>query len=221
MKKILLSLTIAIFCLQAFAQDDNDNPNTTVIDHYMFNNFIPGTVKKKSGEKISAALNYNTLKEEMVFMKDSVMYTLMQLEDIDTVYLAGRTFVPNNNFFYEKATNTPVALYIEHKTTVLSPSKDLGYGIKSQLGSAVSPTQVAGGNRAFNLKQPDDYKPASRTTYWLNKDGKYVQLHNFKNVQDAFPARADAIKEFVKTNKLKFGSEDDMIKLINFCNQPI
>jgi len=218
MKKVTLVLTIVFYCLHAFAQDVNDNPNVTVIDHYMFNGFIPGTVKKKSGEKISVALNYNTLTEEMIFTKDSLVYTLEQLEDIDTVYLAGRIFVPNNNFFYEKATNTPVALFIEHKSTVLSPSKDLGYGIKSQLGLVVSPAQVAGGNRAFNLKQPDDFKLASRTTYWINKGSQYVQLHGQKSVQAAFPAKADAIKDFVKVNKIKFDNDDDMIKLINFCN---
>ena len=221
MKKMMLTLLIAAFTLSAFAQDDNDNPNATVIDHYMFKGFIPGIVKKKNGERISALLNYNTLTEEMIFTKDTVKYALAQLEDIDTVYLAGKVFVPYNDIFFEKATSTPVALYIEHKTTILPPGKDLGYGSKTQLGSITNATQIRNGNREFNLKLPDDYKLVSRTTYWVIKDGKYVQVNNIRKVQGIFPARADAIKSFVKQHNIKMSNADDMIKLIEFCNQPV
>ena len=53
---------------------------------------------------------------------------LDQLETIDTVYIQNRKFIPEGKVFYEVATNTPVALFIQHKSDIIPPGNNTGFG---------------------------------------------------------------------------------------------
>jgi len=220
MKKLLLCVTIALFCLQAFAQDDGDNNNGNVFNHYVFKDFTPAVIKKKSGQVSHTPLNYNTVTEEMVFTKDSEKMALTNLEDIDTVYLGTRVFIPVKNNFYEKATNTPVALYIQYKSKLLPPGNNIGLGVTTESSSDASLSRVVGSTQVYNLQLPAGYKLVQHTTYWLYKDGHFVQVNNLKKVQGVFSAKAAAIKDFVTNNNIQFNNPADMAKLVIFCNQP-
>ena len=174
-------------------------------------------MRKKTGELLQVLLNYNTLTEEMIFEKDGQKLAMAQLEDIDAVYINDKVFVPVGKVFYEKATNTPSALYIEHKNDIVPPGKNMGYGT-TQSGSIKTITNLSGTHRLYSLDVPMDYKFTNRTTYWLNNGAGYIPLKNMHAVLSAFPSQSAAIKAFVKTNKISFAKDEDVIKLILFCN---
>ncbi|GEO07797.1 hypothetical protein [Segetibacter aerophilus] len=71
----------------------------------------------------------------------------------------------------------------------------------------------------YRLKLPDDYKTIDKTVYWLRKNNNYYIIKSEKNTEDLFPDRAEAIKKFVKENKVDFKNAQDLIKVIQFCNQ--
>lgn len=218
MKKLTLSLIVIILFLQAFAQSGNDN--TIITNHYIFKDFMPGVILKKSGGKATTPLNYNTITEEMVFTKDTEKMALTNLADIDTVYIADKVFVPVKNCFYEKATNTPVALYIQYQTKALPLGNNVGFGMTSESSSDASLSRVVGSTQVYNLLLPDGYKLVQHTNYWLYKDGGFVQVNNLKKVQSIFSTKVAAIKDFVTANNIKFNNPADVAKLIIFCNQP-
>jgi len=217
MKKLTFTLVICITCFAAFAQDDSTAYGKD-ISHYVFKNFIQGTVKQKLGPEITTLLNYNTLTEEMIFDQEGNKLALGRLDNIDTVYVGGKIFFPVGNVFYEKATNTPIALYIHYKTNIIPPGKDIGYGSQTQTGSVSNARNMKGDNKFYNLTLPDDFKLRPATTYWVKKEDKYVELNSIKKVQALFPLKAAAIKEFAKANKISFDNPDDVTKLIIFCN---
>ena len=215
MKKLILLSILAISLFKASSQDSV--PPVKEVQDYLFKDFTQGTVRKKTGELLQVLLNYNTLTEEMIFEKDGQKLAIAQLEDIDTVYINDKVFVPVGKVFFEKATNTPSALYIEHKNDVIPPGKNIGYGT-TQSGSIKTITNLSGTHRLYSLDVPMDYKFTNRTTYWLKNGAGYVPLKNMHAVLSAFPSQSAAIKAFVKTNKISFANDSDVIKLILFCN---
>ena len=218
MQKIILTLWVIAFCLPAFAQDEDTSSKG--ISHYVFGDFSTGLVKKKSGQVAHIPLNYNTLTEEMVFIKDTEKLAMTGLEEIDTVYAGGKIFVPGKNFFYEKLTSTPVALYVQRKTNLLPGGSNVGYGMKSETSSVQDLNAIIGSTQVYKLTLPGGYKLVDHSLYWVNKNGRFMQVTNIKKVQAVFPAKAAEIKTFAEANNIKFNNPADMVKLIEFCNQP-
>ena len=70
----------------------------------------------------------------------------------------------------------------------------------------------------YQLKLPDDFQLKPKTVYWIRKNNNYYIIKSTKDVQDRFPEKADAIKDFAKANKITFKNEEDVVKLIRFCN---
>lgn len=220
MKNVIVATVFACMSAGVLAQDSTVNSRD--VRHYIFSEFLQGTVKKKSGEIISVPLNYNTLTEEMIFERDSQKLALDRLEEIDYVNVDGKIFVPVGKVFYERVTTTPVALYIEHKTDMLPPGKEYGYG-KIQTGSIKTVSSLIGSHQVYNLDVPDDYKLMPRSVYWLKKDDqyvndKYIRINSLNKIASVFSQKAESIKEFVKTNHIDFNNPDDVARLIVFCN---
>lgn len=214
MKNILFSLAACCLFFSLFAQPEI---NGKEYYNYVFPAFVEGTVKQKSGEVNKASLNYNSLTEEMIFDQSGQKMALDKIETIDTVYIENKKFIPVGKVFYELAANTPVALFIQHKSEILPPGSETGFGT-SQTSAITNVNDLKNSGIAYKLKLPDDYKVISKKIYWLKKNNNYYILKSAKNVQDFFPAKADAIKAYIKANKTDLKNDNDVIKLILFCN---
>jgi len=217
MKKLCLTLLVAAFSLPVFAQIST--ARDSVVTHYVFSDFLDGIVKKRSGELVELPLNYNTITEEMIFIRDTQRLAIAFPEEVDTIFVGGKVFVPFKNVYYEKATNTTVPLFVENKVVLLRGGKEIGYGNKIQTGSINSITAIASPTQLYKLQLPQDYSLADHTSYWIFENGKFEQLTSAKKLQGLFPAKADAIKRFVSDNNIDFNRRDDLVKLIEFCNQ--
>ncbi len=78
----------------------------------------------------------------MVFKQGDQYLALDKISDIDTVFLNNKKFVPADNVFYEVATNnTPVALYIQHESDIISSGAETGFG-KSQTTAVTNLTDI-------------------------------------------------------------------------------
>ncbi|MDQ6815547.1 MAG: hypothetical protein M3040_17595, partial [Bacteroidota bacterium] len=206
---ILTSLTLV------FAQDDIPGKE---IFHYVFPAFIEGTVRQKSGETNKALFNYNSVTEEMIFDQGGQQLALDKIENVDTVYIQNRKFVPFGNVFYEVATTGAMPLFIQHKTQLIPPGNNTGMG-SSQTAAITNISDLKAAGLAYKLKLPDDYKVMNKTIYWLRKNNNYYIIKAEKNIEDLFPDKADAIKKYVKDNKVNFKNSQDLIKVVQFCNQ--
>jgi hypothetical protein len=70
-------------------------------------------------------------------------------------------------------------------------------------------------NRRF---QPH-YSVEFVSRYWLRRGHTLYKANNEKEVVRVFPAKKEAIEDFIKKNNIEFGREKDMIDLVVFCNQ--
>lgn len=212
MKSILFTLIFCFFISDLWAQDSAHE-----LSNYLFAQFNEGVVKQKSGEENKVSLNYNTITQEMIFENGAQKLALDKIDDIDTVVILSRRFIPVGKVFYEVATSTPVALFIQYETAIIPPGSETGFG-KSQAGAITNVSDLKSSGKLYQLKLPEDYVLMSKTKYWLKRDDLYVNVKNIKDVKNVFSEKSAAINDYLKTNKVNFKNTGDIVRLIQFCN---
>lgn len=214
MRKILLVALVSALVTNCFAQG-----RTVELSHYIFPDFIKGTVLMKSGKKNVAMLNYNSLTEEMIFDSNGKQLAMAKLEDVDTVYVDDRVFFPLQNKFVEVLHHNKYDLYAIHKCSITDPGKPAAYGGTSQTSSTTSISSISSGGQIYKLQLPDGFKAKPYTDYWLKKDGKLTMCVSLKQLTKQFSDKSDLVKKFIKENKTKFENPESLIELIKFLEQ--
>lgn len=214
-KSLRLMLPALALSTGAFAQSASSP--------FVFPQFVKGTVLQKGGGVVEAQLDYNTITQEMMFDKDGSKLVLDQTDNIDTAYLDGRKFIPAKTGFYEKLTNTPVALYVQYKSTAVNSNASIGAGGGSNnaVGGFVGVKQVKGSSKIDNyaLQLPAGYSVKAQNTYFFQKGGQFYAATDAKKVAKVFPDKEVQLSAFVKDNNINFGKSEDMVKLTEFLNK--
>src|SRR5262245_48870368 len=125
MKKIITIILFTFLLSDLSAQQDQHVKQLT---QYLFTDFSQGSVLQKSGTVIKTLLNYNTLTQEMIFRQNNQQLALADVQNIDTVFLSQKKFIPVNNAFYVVATDTKVPLLIQYEADVVQPGSETGFG---------------------------------------------------------------------------------------------
>ena len=214
MRKYVLIIATVFICCNVFAQADK---NVRQLTQYIFPEFTEGSVLQKSGTVTKTMLNYNTLTQEMVFKQGEQYLAFADPSSIDTVFLNNKKFIPVNNVFYEVAVNAPVSLFIQHVSDIISSGAETGFG-KTQTSAAQGLTDLKSSGKAYSLSLTDEYTIRNKTNYFLKKDGNLIAINNLKDVKKVFAGKENLIDDYAKKNKTGFKKEDDVIKLVEFCN---
>jgi hypothetical protein len=214
LKKYILIIATAFICCNVFAQADR---NVKQLSQYLFPDFAEGSVLQKSGTVTKAMLNYNTLTQEMIFKQGDQNLALDDPHSVDTVYLSNKKFIPVNDVFYEVAVNAPVGLYIQHQSDIISSGTETGFG-KTQSSAATGLTDLKSSGKAYSLSLTNEYSIKNKTVYLLKKNGNFIVVNNLKDVKKVFAGKENLIDDYAKKSKTGFKKEDDVIKLVEFCN---
>lgn len=214
--KLLVYLLLNLgFISVNYAQSVRDS--LTFRKPLLFENFKDGSVLMKSGAIENAPLNYNTDDQTIVFIKDDQYLTLSGTEMVDTVYIQNKKFVPVKNSIYEVVANGAVALYLNyfnktHPVTAVVGHDGNSRKDDSQVSNTVSNVYVS---RSFK----GNYDVEILKAYSLKKDNKLYKFNNLKQFLKPFSSQMKMeIQQYAETNNVNFSNEDDLIKLINFCN---
>lgn len=207
---------LMLICNTAMAQHV-DKP--VVLSHYVFDSFRPGRVDVKSGEAYNQALNYNIITGEMIFDANGKYLAIKKPEDVDTIYIDDRKFIPVNKKFYEVLANTKAPLLIEYTCTINEPGASTGYGTTTTTTATTSLKSLISSGGAYDLKLPDDFKVIPGYTYWIVKDGKYQKANNAKQIAKIFPEKKSLIDDVEKKKNTSFSKKDDVIALVKAIQQ--
>lgn len=230
-KSIGLCLIISLAFIASASAPALAQTRGIVISHYIFSEFTEGYIFLKGGPINKGALNFNALTEEVVFMSKGKVLAIGENEigRVDSVLIAGRKFVVFNNKFVELlfeqggSPNLPAAggfrLFAEHKCSVIPPGKPGPYGTTSQTSSTVALSSIIGGGTIYNLSLPDGYKTKPYTYYWIEKDGNAQKFSTIKQIQKAYPAKAGAIKSYLKEHKVKMEDYDSVKDFVIFLEE--
>lgn len=211
MKFFVCLFAVCILLTNSYAQEQKRN-----IAHYLFPEFLQGTVLMKKGVKQLASLNYNTLTEEMIFENNGVKLALTQLERVDSVFLGGRTFFLQNGKFVELVLHSKIDLYAEHKCKINDPGKPSGYGTTSQTGAATTYSTFFSGGRVYEMNLPESIETTPFVIYWLKKDGKLIKFVSVRQLIKEFPEKAVQLKKYMKQNTVSYDDQSSLIALIQY-----
>jgi hypothetical protein len=201
-------------CLTAKLQAQNTMQRSMI--QYLYPDFSQSVVMMKNGEKKTSVMNFNTVTEKMVFISNGKYYDLMNPEIIDTVYLNNKKFVSAGKVFYEMLLSGTIALFIEHKGDLVDKGTPVGYGGTSQLAKSVYLTSYDAVGGTYNLELPENFEVKPAPVYWIRRNGEMLSFTNQKQYLLLFPDKADAIRSFIKEFRLKFNSEQDLVKIVRY-----
>jgi hypothetical protein len=213
----ILSILIFLSFFYPLHSQTNSDGSTP---QFLFKAFSGGIVKMKNGSRSGALLNYNTVTEKFVFSKNGELYDMTNTELIDTVYLDNRKFAPVGKIFHEVLVEAPISLYIQHRSSLMSPGAPAGYGGTSQVSNTKSYSSIEMETGRYNLNLPSDFTVRPDPVYWIRQGKEYESFVNEKQFLKIFPGREEEMKKFIKQNKIKFDKMAGMIMLINYCNSP-
>lgn len=214
MKTICLLLILCIITVAGNAQKYG-----VEVSHYLFPEFVKGTVLMKSGVKNEAMLNYNSLTEEMIFDNKGTRLAIGQLEQVDTVYIDARKFFPQKAKFIELAYHGKCDLYIEHKCSLIEPGKPAAYGGTSQTSSITMYSSFIAGGQAYALKLPEGYGTKPYLIYELKKGGKTSSFMSLKQMSRLFDDKSEQFKQYVKENKVLIDDPESVIGLLKYLEK--
>ena len=199
------------------------NPNAIIaqnvnqpvaLTQYVFNAFSSGIVKMKSGEVSNQYLNYNIVTNEMIFNNNGSYMAIAQPENVDTVFINNRKFIPLNKKFYEILVDEKFPLLLEFTATIHEPGNPIGYGINSSTNATSNLKSIISSGGSYSLKLPDGYSVIPGYNYWILEDGKLRKAGSDKQLIKIFPDKKDKIKDFLEKNNTNFSKREDMILLV-------
>jgi len=191
---------------------------TKEISHYLFPEFVHGTVLMKDGKENPALLNYNAATEEMVFDHNGQILALAEptLSQLDTVYISNKKFVYHNQKFVELLSSDGYILLAEHKCRVIPPGTPAPYGGTSQTSSVDSYSSWQSGGRMYELKLPDDFQVKPYTVYQLNSGSGWKEIKSMKQLKNGYKKEKARFEKYVSQYKPDYEDQEAVALLIHF-----
>lgn len=213
MKNIYYILIANLIFSSSYAQQ-----KSAVKTHYLFPEFTQGVVLMKSGVKNETSLNYNSVTEEMIFIKKGTKLAIAKtdLGYIDTVFIKKRKFIVLDKNFVELLNHSKWHLYVEYKCYLKKPGKSSGYGGKSETTAISSRSSVMLGGQFYGLELPNDYKIEPYSYYWLKKNGKLTRFANMTKLKKLYKGKKDLFKAYVKKHGVEYDNQESIIQLIEY-----
>jgi|WetSurMetagenome_2_1015567.scaffolds.fasta_scaffold08877_2 hypothetical protein len=220
MKSVQGLLVATLFSITCVVTVNGQNQDSVAnLPNLLFPKFSKGILRLTSGEKKTAILNYNKVDQEMVFMQRDNFWVLdYPQKAIDTIYLAGKTFVPSDKGFFEISVLAPITLFKINKAYIEELGMPTGYGARSQTTAPSYIKTIYGSDGAINLNIPSNYKVVDDSEYALRKDGIISKFKTKKQFIKILPEKAKEINEFISSNHIDFDNLESVKKLVLYCN---
>lgn len=210
MKSLSLVLMLSLLTVYVFSQ-----AKSIELSHYLFPEFTKGIVLMKNGIQNEALLNYNSLTEEMIFDNRGVKLAIGQLEQVDSVFIAGRKFVLHDKKFVELVyCSSNTKLFVEHKCSIKDPGKPAAYGGTSHTSATSTYSSYFSGGQVYELKLPDGYETKPFVQYLIKKDGKTNRILSNRQLFKLYDDKEDLLKAYTKDHEVKIEDMKSVVALI-------
>lgn len=216
MRNMLFLATLFVMPFLGQSQYLTDSVN---LKSFLFEKFLDGAVLMKSGAIEHAPLNYNTDDQNIVFIKNGKYMVIEDLEQVDTIYLQHKKFIPINKVIYQVVSETsPVALlvsYTNKKRPLIATSDHTGTSKQSisQVSNTMTDVYV---NRNFQVT----YSVELLKHYWFNKNEQIYKVSPQKNFLKSFPSKSRYdIEKYIAEKNINLNYEPDLIELVGYCNK--
>jgi hypothetical protein len=184
---------------------------------FLFPEFTTGRVTMRTGQGYDVLLNYNIVSEKINFIQQGKILNLANPNSVDTIFIKGRKFIPVEKVFYEVLSEKQYSLFVQHKAKIKQPPKRDSYGNVPETASSTSLNYLS--------TDVDYYKLADKEViidnfdlYWIRINDSMQSFREKSQLIKIFPDFTDEIKSYIRKEKIKFGNNNDIKKLVVYCN---
>lgn len=216
-QKVKFRIAAAVLAASLTAAGMAQGGERKEMPQYLFPEFSECSVLLKDNQVMKQVMNYNTITEKMVFLKDGNYYDMMNPGLIDTVYIHGSRFIPVNKMFYEVLLTGTAGLFIQHKSGLVTAGKPVGYGSTSQGVTSYYLSKHELSPEFINIQVPPDVKVNPEPLYWVRFDNEMISFRNEKEFISLFPEKSKELREFIRANRTKIEKRSDLIELFRFA----
>jgi hypothetical protein len=225
MKKILFLITFLTLSVSLSAQKYDPvtvKAGMRVIDYFPFSEryrypeFITGRIYVKSGVYSEYKLNYDFLNGEMEYIRSRDTLAISNTRDIRYITVTQDTFYYDNGSYFELLPGSTLKVFLKQYIRLKETLKKDSYGTASSGSSTTSYGSMPVNGNFYALTANEDMVFQRTLEYCLPASTGGFVPYTKKSVLQLFPEDEDAIKVFLKSNKIKFDNRDDLIKLAGF-----
>ena len=216
LKGSIITLFLIMLVIPAKAQDLDTLQN---MPNLLLPKFTRGMVKLKGGRVNSAILNYDLVGQRMVFLQRKLTLVLDDPNEVDTIFLANRIFIPAEKGFYEILLQAPLTLYKQNKSYVESLGTPTLYGARSQTTGPSYVQQIYGARGAIDLTIPKNYKVVDDSEYWIRQNGELSHFSTKRQFLKNYPDKQKDLKQYIKKSKTDFSDTKQVVALVTYLNE--
>ena len=214
MKRIICLIWLIAFTVTASAQQFKRI--------YLFDSFKQAKVIFKNKAISYVSLNYDASNRKMLFKQGEELMEMTNPNQIDTIIIGNRRFIPATRGFYEVASLTKGSIMIDWCLS------DIRIGSKGALGSTtqihVQKLKMHDFGLAAEKYTPyeqesgitDVYKRKSDNTYYIPVNGKMEKVKNLKQLCKLFPNQKEQIEAYAKECKTDMKQTYDALVLLDY-----
>ena len=206
------------------AQQDNSiivRAGTRLIDYfpvkerYRYPDFKDGQLMYKDGKSSPGRFNYNFLLGEMEFLQSNDTLSIINKRDISFIVAAQDTFYYNNGYI-EQILGGPVRVGLTQNFKLTDIRRKGAFGVTDRNSSIDTYNSMSVTGNYYGLVPNEDLEFRRIEQYYLAIPAKSFVLFNRKNLIENFPQGKDAIKNYLKSNRVDYYSRKDLFKLVEF-----
>jgi len=224
MRKVIILSYLILSGFFLYGQGDKPiivKKGTTLLDYvspserYLYPEFTTGMVLFKTMVYRGIKLNYDYMNGEIEFLQNSDTLTIVDKKDLKSIIIAEDTFFYDNGYILQIKSGPP-KIGLKESIEFREYLKKDGYGGGGAAGARTSYTSMSTAGPAHKLTADEDLVFIRTKMYYILSPEGECDLYNKKNVCKMFPKNKEKIKSFLKSNNIKFDSEEDLLKLAEF-----
>lgn len=182
---------------------------------YRYPDFITGMGIMKNGAVIKDRFNFNFLLGEIEFIRSKDTLVLANKKDLKLITMGLDTFYYFNGYLELIRSDKP-RVFAKQLIVLKDVEKKGAMGTTARNTSIDSYNSVATAGRIYELRPQEDWVFQKTCEYYISTSDKPYVMFLRKNAIQVVPGKEDDIKEFIKTERIKFESRDDLLKLARY-----
>ncbi len=205
-----LLLLVAALDMPCYAQD--------ALSPFLFDDYHDAVVYFHDGQKSAEKVNYNLVESALYFIdqRDGQVKVVADYRGIDSLTIAGRTFLLDDNEALEKVSSSPIVYIRFNANSTLKPPP-VAYGGTSKLASVDLYSTAFFQGLGSDRKAREQEVSKIYHDYVIDHGGKRKKFSNFKQLYRIYRNHSEAVEKYVTDHKLDFNDVKGIIALCRYA----
>ncbi|MEC3880669.1 hypothetical protein [Parapedobacter sp. 10938] len=205
-----LLLMVAPLAMPGYAQDP--------LSPFLFEDYNDAVVHFHGGQTSTEKVNYNLVESALYFIdqRDGQVKVVANYRGIDSLVIAGRTFLLDGENALEKVSDDPT-IYIRFNASSTQKPPPVAYGGTSKLASVDVYSTAFFQGLGSDRKTPEQEVSEIYHDYVIELGGKRKKFSNFKQFHRIYRDHKKALEKYVTEHELDFNDVKGIIALCRYA----